>query len=139
LIGHQRERKLLGTRNGLNVFSTLKTKTRLKAKTPMKQVTEKQRKLNQSWRALTDIRYEQTNHLCEWCGTWGNREHEHILYLNGHHIERRAKGNYILSNLYVAHQYQCHQFITDNNVDCHEFQNANEWNLAHPEKLFRLK
>jgi hypothetical protein len=145
---HQKpkERKAIGKRNGLNVYSTLKNnskglkaKTKLKSKVPIKVITPKQKKLNQSWNALTDIRYEQTEHLCEWCETWGSRDRGHPLFMDGHHIERRAKGNYILSNLYIIHRYQCHRFVTDNNINCYEFRCAREWNLAHPEKQFKLK
>lgn len=134
-------REPITTRNGLRIFSTLKNKgtklkakTQLKAKKSLKKVSEKQTKINKDWNEVTDIRYEQVGHRCEWCGRIVER-----IFVDGHHIERRRAGNFILSNCYVVERYGCHQFITDKRVDCHLYPSMVEWNLAHPEKLFKLE
>jgi hypothetical protein len=132
-------------RNGIKIYVTLKPKTKLKIKgltfkkrKPIKQMSDKQKVKTAKWNELTDIKAEQENYICEWCQRIGSREKDSPIYLDGHHIERRNAGNFIMSNLYVVHRYNCHRFITDNNVKCYEFANAIEWNKAHPENQFKI-
>lgn len=126
MLGNKKERKLLGTRNGIKVYSTLKTKTPLKSKTQLKLATPKQIKKNRTWRIITDERCVMLNFKCEWCGQKGTRDFDDFNRLEGHHIISRRYGDYSKSNCYVIHKIE-HRFITDHSINVKEYPTKLAW------------
>jgi hypothetical protein len=137
MIGNNHKGKVLGTRNGLKIRTKLKTNKPLKVKKQINKVSGKQAIKNKCWKKITDEKFESVGKICLWCGKHGSRKGDNPI--NGHHIERRNGRNNTSENCYPSHDWNCHQFITDNNVDCNIYHNAIEWNLAHPEKQFKIK
>jgi hypothetical protein len=120
------ERKAIGERNGLKIYSTLKAKTGLKAKKPINKITEKQKTRNKVWSENTNKRIIELDYTCQWCGKKGQRTGT-LNFLSGHHIEKRRFNNDDISNVYVAHWITCHQFIEQKSIDVRIYKNKKEW------------
>jgi len=126
VLGNKKQRKLLGTRNGIKIYSKLQAKSPLKAKTQLKLATPKQIKKNKAWRIVTDEKCVELNFICEWCGKKGTRDFDDFNRLEGHHIVSRRYGDYSKSNCYIIHKIE-HQFITDHSINVKIYRNLKEW------------
>jgi len=126
LIQPKQPRKLLGTRNGLKIFSKLKVKTPLKAHKRINPISQKQKAKNDLWSKYTEERIVELGGICEWCGKHGKRKGVDN-FLSGHHKIKRRFNNYEKSNVYVCHWITCHQFIEQNGVDVTKYPNKIAW------------
>jgi hypothetical protein len=127
MIGNRKFRKQIGERNGLKIYTKLEGRTQLKSKTPMKQITEKQKGLNKNWRTITDEVCEEEHYICRWCGLIGTRSFEDLNRLEGHHIIPRRYNIHTKENCYPAHNLTCHDFITDHSIDVRIYKTKKEW------------
>jgi hypothetical protein len=131
MIG-KKSRKLLGKRNGINVYSTLKSKPKLVAKTklkthkPMNKITVKQKARNKIWSENTNLRILQLNNRCEWCGKLGQRTGTDN-FLSGHHKQKRRFKNDDISNVYVCHWLTCHCEIESKSINVNLYPNKEAW------------
>jgi hypothetical protein len=128
-----RNRKKIGEKNGINIYSKLEStsklkieKTTLKTKTPLKYKSEKQKAKDKNWRTITDDRCKELNYTCQWCGKIGTRDLNEFNRLEGHHITPRRYNINTPENCYVIHKLE-HQYVTDNNVDVRIYKNKMEW------------
>jgi hypothetical protein len=128
LIGNKKPRKPIGKRNGINIFSRLKAKTKLASHKKLNLVSDKQKKRNQTWKEVTDQKAKEQNSICQWCGLLGKRDTSFDC-LTGHHVKPRRYNDHTIKNCYVCHLL-CHQFITDHNVDVLIFPNKATYDLA---------
>jgi hypothetical protein len=121
---NRKPRKAIGTKNGLKIYSKLKTTTKIKP------ISEKQTKKNKNWKQITDGRCVEENNICQWCKLPGKRDGG-FNGLTGHHIIKRRYGNHTAANCYIAHWATCHQFIEEHNIDVSIYKNKTEWDKAH--------
>lgn len=127
--GRKPKGKLLGKRNGINVYAPTEKKPRveLKTKTPMKLITPKQKEKNKNWRQITDELCEEEHYICRWCGLVGTRDFNDLNRLEGHHIIPRRYNIHTRENCYPSHNQTCHDFITDNSIDVSVCKTKVEW------------
>lgn len=114
-----KQRKQIGSRNGLKIYSRLKTNAKIKP------ITEKQKKINATWKEVTDQRAKDVNFICEWCGKPGKRD-AGFNCLTGHHILKRRYNDHNYSNCFCCHLL-CHQEIENNAIDVRVIHNLHEW------------
>jgi hypothetical protein len=86
-------------------------------KTPLKKISDKQRRKLAEWRLITEQRILQLIDIygypiCEYCGGYEGK-HE-FWRLDGHHIDGNRNNN-TPENCYIVHRI-CHSKITDNNI-----------------------
>ena len=118
------KRKPIGKRNGLNIYTRLATKTKLKANKPMKLITPKQQKINHNWAKVTEQRTIEEKNICQWCKQPGNRSGWNPL--TGHHIIKRRYNIHTKDNCYVVHWNE-HQYIENNSIDVSVYPNKEAW------------
>jgi hypothetical protein len=121
------KKKLLGIRNGLKIFSTLKTYSKLEATTALNPITDKQKKINATWKEITDQKSKDLDYICQWCGLPGKRD-AGFNCLTGHHILKRRFGVHTYDNDFVCHLL-CHSFIEDHSVDVTKIHNSEEYKM----------
>lgn len=122
----ERERKLIGNHNGLNIFSKLKSKSVLKSKKHINKASERQKERNRIWSEVTNQKITDLNFHCEWCGRLGQRTGTEN-FLSGHHIIKRRFRIDTYENCYISHWITCHSYIENNGIDVRIFPNKLAW------------
>jgi hypothetical protein len=121
MIQNKPDRKPIGERNGIKIYSKLKAKTHLKYK------TTRQKILDDLWSEITEKKIKLLDNRCEWCGRLGQRNNT-ANFLSGHHIIKRSHGRIdTLENCYIAHWISCHQFIEQKNIDVQKYPDKIAW------------
>jgi hypothetical protein len=123
MIGGKKPRgKLLGKRNGINIYAP----TEKKPRTKIKFITEKTREKNDEWKQIVEQKIKELGGICQWCKKLGQRKGVEN-FLTGHHKIKRSRGRIDTGeNCYVCHLY-CHSEIEHSGIDVRIYPTKLAW------------
>ena len=97
-------------------------------------VSDAQRLVTKIWRSVTFSKWTEVGEVCQWCGFRANI----FVDSHGHHVDGRSGKDHTITNCYIAHDaayWDCHQFITDENINVRKFPNYPAWLAAGKKQM----